>query len=121
MTLKKILVVDDEDRIRTLVVQMLKRNGYETIEAENGMDAFEQAKAHKPDLIISDVMMYSGSGFILKEFLKREPTTSAIPLILMSGQAQKAGAWGADPEVGYLPKPFTMDELISAVKRKLET
>ena len=116
----KILVVDDEDRIRTMVVTMLRMAGFETMEAENGMSAFELAKANGPSLIISDVMMYNGSGFILREFLKTESTTSKIPMILMSGKAQDAGAWGADPNVEYIEKPFTDKELFSAIKRMLE-
>jgi len=117
---KKILVVDDENRFRALVVEMLKRGGYETIEAENGVEAFELAKTLKPDLVLSDVMMYSGSGFILHELLKRDPTTAHIPLILMSAFAEKATGWGSDPNVVYLAKPFSMDDLFEAVKRKLE-
>jgi CheY-like chemotaxis protein len=118
--MKKILVVDDEDTFREMVVVMLKKEGYETMEADNGITAFELAKANVPDMIISDVMMYSGSGFILREFLKREQRTANIPLILMSGKAQTAGAWGSDPDVDYLQKPFSHDELIAAVDQKLK-
>jgi DNA-binding NtrC family response regulator len=118
--MKKILVVDDEDTFREMVVVMLKKEGYETMEADNGITAFELAKANVPDMIISDVMMYSGSGFILREFLKREQRTANIPLILMSGKAQTAGAWGSDPDVDYLQKPFNHDELIATVNRKLK-
>ena len=118
--MKKILVVDDEDTFRQMVIFMLKQEGYETMEADNGLSAFELAKANVPDLVVSDVMMYSGSGFILQEFLKREPRTSKIPLILMSGQAQVAGAWGSDPAVEYLSKPFSHDDLINAVDRLLK-
>jgi DNA-binding NtrC family response regulator len=118
--MKKILIVDDEDTFREMVAVMLKKEGYETLEADNGISGFELAKANVPDMIISDVMMYSGSGFILREFLKREPLTVKIPLILMSGQAQTAGAWGSDPDVDYLQKPFSHDELITAVNRKLK-
>lgn len=121
MSKKKILVVDDEDSFREMVIVMLKKEGFETLETDNGMSAFELAKANVPDLIISDVMMYSGSGFILREFLKREQTTADIPLILMSGQAQTAGAWGSDSAVEYLQKPFSSEDLIAAVNRQLKS
>jgi len=120
MASKKVLVVDDEDDFRGMVVLMLKKEGFETTEADNGLNAFELAKANVPDLIVSDVMMYSGSGFILREFLKREPLTAEIPLILMSGKAQVAGAWGSDPDVEYLQKPFSHGDLIAAVNRQLK-
>jgi DNA-binding NtrC family response regulator len=118
--MKKILVVEDDVTFREMVARLLKLKGYETMEADSGMSGFELAKANIPDLIISDVMMYSGSGFILREFLKREPKTVKIPLILMSGQAQSAGAWGSDPDVDYLQKPFSLEDLITTVKRKLK-
>jgi two-component system alkaline phosphatase synthesis response regulator PhoP len=117
--MKKILVVDDEDTFREMVVVMLKKEGYETMEADNGLSAFDLAKANVPDLIISDVMMYSGSGFILREFLKQEPRTAKIPLILMTGKAQDAGAWGSDEDVEYLSKPFSASELLAAVGQKI--
>jgi len=120
MTKKRVLVVDDEDAFREMIVVMLKKEGYETMEADNGLNAFELAKANVPDLIVSDVMMYSGSGFILREFLKRESLTANIPLILMSGKAQTAGAWGSDPAVEYLQKPFSHDQLVAAVNRILK-
>ncbi len=120
MARKKILVVDDEDAFREMVVAVLKKEGYETMETDNGLNAFELAKANVPDVIVSDVMMYSGSGFILREFLKREKSTVDIPLILMSGQAQTAGAWGAEPQVEYLDKPFKTEDLLKLVKRALK-
>lgn len=118
--MKTVLVVDDEDAFRTMVIVMLKRLGFGTLEADNGIDGFQLAKAHHPDLIISDVMMYSGSGFILREFLKRDSDTSQIRMILMSGQAQNAGAWGSDPDIEYLSKPFSQEELVAAVNRALK-
>ncbi len=119
--MKKILVVDDEEGVRTAVVMSLKMQGYEVFEAENGMDAFSLAKTHQPDLNISDVMMYSGSGFILREFLKKDDRTSTIPMILMTGYAQGAGAWRSDPTIEYLEKPFSIDELLPLVEQKLNS
>lgn len=118
--MKEILVVEDEEVFRQMIVSALKRDGFETLEADDGLSAFELAKAHIPALIISAVMMYSGSGFILQEFLKKEPRTAKIPLILMSGKAQDAGAWGSDPDVAYFEKPFDLSQLLSAVQRMLK-
>ncbi len=117
--MKKILVVDDEDDVRSYVVKSLKDEGFETIEADNGSSALTLAKTHQPDLIISDVVMDSGSGFMLWEWLRDDPQTAAIPLILITGLAEHAGAWESDPEVEYLAKPFGVLQLLSAVTRKL--
>ncbi len=117
----KILVVDDEDDFRAGLVAALSGYKYVTLEASNGADALDLAIEHKPDLIISDVMMDSGSGFMLRELLREDTRTATIPLILMTGVAQKAGAWQSDPEIEYLAKPFSVSELLSAVKRKLSS
>jgi len=117
--MKKILVVDDEEDLRDLVATALRQQGFEVVVADNGIDAYNLAKSTSPDLVISDVMMYTGSGFILHEFLKRDDRTASIPLILMTGNAQTAGAWGSDPEVEYLEKPFPVDDLLAIVEKKL--
>ena len=120
MAKRTVLVVDDEETYRDMVVLMLKGAGYETMETDNGMSAFELAKANLPDLIVSDVMMYSGSGFMLREFLKRDAKTANLPIILMSGQARNAGAWGSDPDIEYLAKPFSTEDLLAMVERVLK-
>lgn len=116
----KILVVDDETTIRTPLTIILKMNGHETIEADNGFTALEMIKAHVPQLIISDVMMANMNGFVLREFLQNDPSTAKIPVILMSGLAQTAGAWESDPSVDYIAKPFTDGELMVLVNNKLQ-
>ena len=115
----RILVVDDENDFRAQVVAALISEKFEVLEANNGADALDLAKRHHPDLIISDVIMDSGTGFMLRELLKEDARTTSIPLILMTGVAFKAGAWESDPEVEYLAKPFGVSELLSTVKRKL--
>ena len=117
--MKTILVIDDEDDLRAMVVKALKEEGFETIEADNGSSALTLAKNRRPDLIISDVIMDSGSGFMLQELLRQDPETAGIPLILMSGHAKHVGAWESDSEIEYLAKPFGLLELLAAVARKL--
>jgi len=115
----RILVADDESEIRTLVVKILRSRGYRTIEATNGADALDLAIKYHPDLVLSDVMMDCGSGFMLREMLLDEKKTASIPVILMTGRAQRTGAWRVDPEVEYLEKPFTVSQLMAAVDLKL--
>jgi DNA-binding NtrC family response regulator len=64
---KRILVVDDEDGFHEMVVVGLNKEGYETMQSDNGLNVFEPAKASVLNLIISDVTMYSGSGSILRD------------------------------------------------------
>lgn len=118
--MKTILVVDDEQEIRTLTKIILEKEGYGVLEAEDGASALELAKARIPDLIVSDVMMENVNGFMLFEFLKEDSRTEKIPMILMTGQAQGAGAWNLDPNIIYLQKPIGRDQLLAAVRKKIE-
>jgi CheY-like chemotaxis protein len=118
--MKKILVVDDEDDVRTAIVLILKEKGFRTIEADNGVDAFEFARTNAPDLIISDIVMDRIDGFLFHELLQEDAQVSSIPLILMTGHALKAGEWKTHTEVAYLEKPFSMQLLLDTVKRMLQ-
>jgi CheY-like chemotaxis protein len=117
--MKKILVVDDECGIRTAIVDVLQERGYELIEAENGVKAFEIAWEEEPDLIISDVMMEKGSGFLLRELLQKDERTSSIPMILMTGAGNSAKGWNSNPDVTYLLKPFEAENLLQAVQQAM--
>lgn len=112
-------MVDDEKGLRETVVVALQDRGFKTIEADNGAAALDLARVHRPDLIITDVMMDNGNGFLLRELLLEDPKTASIPMILMSGAAQKAGAWESDPDVEYLLKPFRAAQLLSAVEKQI--
>jgi CheY-like chemotaxis protein len=117
--MKTILIVDDDDQIRTLEKIILSKEGFTVIEAEDGASALEIAKEKIPDLIISDVMMENINGFMLYEFLRDDPKTEKIPMILVTGKAHTAGAWNLHPRIGYLQKPVTAHDLLAAVQKKI--
>lgn len=120
--MKKILVIDDEEWLREMVQLALSQKGYEVLEAENGSVGIERARKELPDLILCDVNMEKVDGYHTLSSLRNEPTTAAIPFILMTGLADNAGMrhgmeLGADD---YLPKPFTLDALYAAVRARLK-
>lgn len=120
--MKKILVIDDEEWLREMVQMALRQRGYDVVEAENGAVGIEKARKELPDLILCDVNMEKVDGYHTLSSLRNEPTTAAIPFILMTGLADNAGMrhgmeLGADD---YLPKPFTIDGLYAAVDVRLK-
>jgi signal transduction histidine kinase len=119
---KKILVIDDEEWLREMIQLALRQRGYEVIEAQNGHDGIERARAELPDLILCDVNMGKVDGYLTLAALRTEAPTAAIPFILMTGMADNAGMrhgmeLGADD---YLPKPFTTEVLYAAVEARLK-
>src|SRR5690242_3643647 len=82
-----VLVVDDEEDIRFLVAEFLRDAGFECNAAENGIVGLALARAHRPDLIVSDCGMHPMSGPELVRELKRDALTASIPVILMSGHS----------------------------------
>ncbi|SDT86473.1 two-component system, OmpR family, phosphate regulon response regulator PhoB [Verrucomicrobium sp. GAS474] len=118
---KKILVVDDEADVLDLVCMNLRAAGYAVSAAENGAIALQKAKAEKPDLIVLDLMLPEMSGLEVCKALKKEDTTAAIPIIMVTAKTEEVDRivgleLGADD---YVAKPFSPRELVLRVKSVL--
>jgi signal transduction histidine kinase/ligand-binding sensor domain-containing protein/CheY-like chemotaxis protein len=114
-----ILVVDDDDGIRSLLKQELGEAGYHIEEAPNGKEALAKVRAVRPDLIVLDVMMPEMNGFDVAAVLKNDPQTMDIPIIILSIVQDKARGFriGVDR---YLTKPIDTDLLFSEIGHLLE-
>ena len=118
---KIILIADDEEDIRELITFRLRSDGFDTITAENGMDAYSKIKQKKPDLIIADIMMPGMSGLELVKILKEKDDTKNIPIIIASARTEEDDIVlgleaGADD---YITKPFSLKVLSAKVKAQL--
>ena len=114
-----ILVVDDEDAVRGLLIDILADAGHVTIAAINGRGALDCLREHttRIQLILLDVMMPSMSGWDVLNELQRDPALAAIPVVIMTAGGnmhQKAQEHGAS---GYLSKPTDLDTLLEIVER----
>jgi len=115
---KKILVVDDNNDSRELVVKVLKNQGYEMIEAIDGEDALEKAVSEKPDLILMDISIPKLNGYEVTKRLKSLEEVKEIPVVALTAHAMKgdrAKALEAGCE-GYISKPINVRELPAQVK-----
>src|SRR5258706_8069867 len=88
--MKRVLVIDDTSEVRELVVAVLDSHGFEVLSAEDGPSGVEQARKQQPDLILCDVRMPGMDGFGVISELRRDPATSTIPFIFLSGAAEKS-------------------------------
>jgi len=121
--MKKILIVDDQVEVRELVEVTLRIGDFEILQAENGPQALNIARAEKPDLMLLDVMMSEGGldGFEVCEQLKKDPETSGITIIMLTAKGQdvdkqRGREVGADD---YFSKPFSPLELMNRVEEVL--
>lgn len=115
---KLVLVVDDEDMTRQMIAMFLKMFNFESIEAENGIDALEQVAKHHPDAIILDVMMPEMDGITMCRKLRANPATASIPVLMLSGRSQ-IGAEQEGIDAGanaYMKKPMDPKEMLGVLK-----
>lgn len=122
MEKKKILVVDDDQDILRALNIRLKANNYETVYATDGYMATKMARDEKPDLIILDIGLPMGDGFIVMDRLKDFIWREMIPVIILTARdpeankerAMKAGAFA------FFQKPADNDALLAAIAEALE-
>lgn len=121
MTDKLILVVEDEDAIREMIIFGLKRAAYQATGAADVAQARRQMADHLPDLIILDWMLPDTSGVEFARSLKREEITRDIPVIMLTARAEEDDkVRGLDSGVDdYITKPFSSRELAARIKAVL--
>jgi len=110
-----VLVVDDATDVRELLSFTLEEEGYEVLQACNGQEALEVAKAHEPAVIVMDVQMPVMDGIEATRQLKSEGALRHIPVIAYT--ANRAGLPASELFAAILPKPCSPDEVIGAVAR----
>lgn len=116
-----ILLVEDEDGLRSLNARGLRSRGYTVVEAANGVEAIEvlEARDGQIDLVVSDVVMPEMDGpTLLKEMRGRNPN---LKVIFVSGYAEDAfeKSLPANEQFAFLPKPFTLSQLVAQVKETI--
>jgi two-component system response regulator ResD len=118
---KKVLIVDDEEGIRRLVRAILGKN-YVVIEAKNGEEAVSLAHEQRPDVIIMDLMMPMMDGITACSAIKKDPVTTAIPVVMLTAISHGLNRKLAENVAAvdaYMTKPFTSQGLLGTVAQLL--
>ncbi|MBP8985802.1 MAG: sigma-54-dependent Fis family transcriptional regulator [Syntrophobacterales bacterium] len=119
--MEKILVVDDEANMRLVLSALLKKGGYEVVEAENGLEALRVLKAGDVDVVVTDLRMPKLDGMgLLEEVVEDYPSTPVIMItahgtVATAVDAMKKGAFD------YITKPFDQNELKRVIRKALKT
>lgn len=119
--MKRILVIDDEAKLRKQFAALLSTEGFTVIEARNGREGVEAARRDRPDLVMCDITMPEMNGHRVLETLRGEPATAHVPFIFLTGWGERDDVrtgmnLGADD---YLVKPVEPTDLITAVHARL--
>lgn len=117
----KILVIDDDPRMRAQTCALLRSEGYATVEARNGREGVTLARSEKPALVLCDITMPEMNGHRVVEALRSDATTAHLPFIFLTGWSERSDLrtgmnLGADD---YLVKPVEPADLLGAVAARL--
>ena len=115
----RILIVDDEELIRTVIKEYAEIEGYETDEASNGLEAIDKCKENSYDLIIMDIMMPKLDGYQVVKEIQKEKNT---PILMLSARGEEYDKLlGFDLGIDdYVQKPFSPKELMARIKAILK-
>ena len=121
MARAKILIVDDDQDIRRLLAHRLKAESYETVFASDAISAVNMARREAPDLILLDLGLPAGDGYVVMERLKAMPSLEGVPVIVvtardLSGERERIASAGAE---AVFHKPIEHDRLLAAVRATL--
>jgi two-component system OmpR family response regulator len=114
----RVLVVEDDQTLREVLKYNLSKEGYEVLAAQDGVQALETARSHKPDLVILDIMLPRLTGDEVCRILRNEGT---VPILMLTARTEEIDKvvsleLGADD---YMTKPFSMRELLARVRAML--
>lgn len=115
----RILIVDDEPDMVTILKRLLEVNGYEVVVAKTGKEALEKVKQEEIDLVLLDVMLPDIPGYEVSRMLKKE---GPLPILLLTARSQKEDfLQGIDAKADdYITKPFDLFRLVKRIKMILE-
>ena len=119
--MKKILLVEDDSKITLALGIRLRHTGYEVVTAPDAIGAMAQALKHAPDVVVLDINLPGGDGFLVAERLRSQSATATVPVIFITasklpGLVERAKQLGA---VAFLEKPFSASQLADALERAL--
>ncbi len=120
---RKILVLEDEPAVQTLIYKQLMAQGFEVTVAGDGLDGLMKLESVKPDLIICDVMMPNLDGMEFVKAIKGHNNTQKIPVIFLTAKTDPRSMIDGI-NVGarfYVTKPFQLDDLLAKISRALGT
>ena len=118
---KKVLVIDDEPEMLSLVKFTLEQGGFEVHTCDNGRTAWDEIAKVKPDVLILDVMLPGIDGYSLQLKMSQDPSTKNLPIVILTALEPSKTLFQKFPQVaGFMTKPFKTEELLKTVQSAVE-
>lgn len=113
-----ILIVEDSPSELELMSHYLQESGYKVVKANGAKEAIEKIKTEEPNVVITDLVMPGMSGFELCRYLKKNPDTQKVPIVVCSSKNQEIDRLWAMRQgaQAYVTKPYTREQLLHAIK-----
>lgn len=117
------LIADDDPEILTLLSIRLSKKGYKVLEAADGLQTLQVARAQRPDLVLLDVMMPGRNGWEVAREMRNDPTLAEIGIVMLTAIGEKVNEmtsplYGADD---FVDKPFDFNDLEAKISRVIAT
>jgi CheY-like chemotaxis protein len=112
----RILVVDDDPNIRLALTELLLDAGYEVASATNGLEAFAEIKARRPDAVLLDLTMEVMDGWAFLAGIRADPGLRGVPIGVLSASHNAAKAEQEPAVWAVIPKPFVVQHLLTTVE-----
>ena len=117
-----VLLVEDDRSVRRYLEVTLQRSGYRVLTAEDGLEAMKVAMSSAIDVVVTDAIMPNLSGQQLAAFLRKNPKLSSIPIVLLTGQENRAASATGDVTIdAFLYKPVKADDLKNCVGKLVKS
>ena len=121
--MKKILVIEDEEDTRDIMKLVLTDSGFDVATAATGEAGLKAAKKEEPDLIVLDILLPDITGLTVLDRLKADAKQRSIPVVIVTAVEKEIGIKeeiaGKYPEVGFVEKPFAVNDLVARIRQKL--
>lgn len=112
---RTVMVVEDDERIRSFIASGLQMNGYQVVTAANGLEALESLQRNPPRLMLLDLNMPGMGGWQILQRRNYDSRLQGVPVIVISGDGLLPRAESAKDGISCLPKPFELTKLVEMV------
>lgn len=119
--MKLVLIIDDEEDIRSIIKDRCEFEGYEVLETGKGSEGLRLALGRTPDIVLLDLMMPAMSGYQVWREFQEDPVLKKVPILIITAKSHATDTyWGGriSPK-DYIHKPFNMDRLLLRMKEKM--